>query len=59
MSLRDAAKELILLEINQATKDLVERIGEEYPWMLGQQHFVRGLTHAMSLIDEAYRTLGE
>jgi hypothetical protein len=59
MSLRDAAKELILKEINQATTDLVTRIGEDYAWMRGQQEFVRGLTHAMNLIDEAYRTLGE
>jgi len=59
MSLRDVAKELIQKEIAQATSDLVTRIGEDYAWMRGQQEFIRGLTQAIAIIDDAYRTLGE
>jgi hypothetical protein len=59
MSLRDQAKELIGKELSQAITDLATREGEDYAWMRGQQGFIRGLTHAVHLIDEAHRTLGD
>lgn len=59
MSLRDEAKALIASEIGFATADLVEREGEDYAWMRGQQGYIRGLNRAIDLIDEAFRTLGD
>jgi hypothetical protein len=57
--LRTAAKDLIHQEINQAMVDLATREGEEFGWMRLQQGFIRGLTHAISLIDNAHHTLGD